>query len=99
MACSLKSRAPRGGSSAVAPARDGDAVISHLEDAAHVPGGHAAALYVSATEAGVAEVIRSCKAVLPIGAQSSLTGGTTPMVEALVSMRRFDHSLEVSPGS
>ena len=99
MSCSLKSRAPRGGPSAVAPVRDGDAVISHLEDAAHVPGGHAAALYVPATEADVAEVIRSCKAVLPIGAQSSLTGGATPMGEALVSMRRFDRILEVSPGS
>jgi len=58
---------------------------SHLEDAAHYPGGHATALYSPASEAEVADILRSSPTVLPIGAQSSLTGGATPMGDVLLS--------------
>jgi D-lactate dehydrogenase (cytochrome) len=75
--------------------QDPDKIAAHLEDAAHVPGGHAAALYLPASEADVAAVLRSSRAVLPIGAQSSLTGGATPMGETLVATSRLDQVLAI----
>jgi D-lactate dehydrogenase (cytochrome) len=71
-------------------------LASHLTDAAHVPGGHAAALASPDTEAGVAEILRSTWHVLAIGAQSSLTGGATPMGEVLLSTRRLNRIEEVA---
>ena len=66
-------------------ARDPDVVASFLEDAAHFPGGHAAGLVVAgAAKARSPPSLRSAASVLPIGAQSSLTGGATPMGELLL---------------
>src|SRR5258705_1912129 len=70
--------------------RDPDILGSHLEDAAHFPGGHAAALFAPTSEAEIAEILRTSRTVLPIGAQSSLTGGATPMGEAIISTRRLN---------
>ncbi len=64
-------------------------LFSHLEDAAHFPGGHAEALTAPADEAEVAAVLRSASLVLPIGAQSSLTGGATPMGGVLLSTSKL----------
>jgi D-lactate dehydrogenase (cytochrome) len=61
-----------------------------LEDAAHFPGGHAAGLALPASEAEIATLLRAGTPLLPIGAQSSLTGGATPRGEVVVSMARFD---------
>jgi D-lactate dehydrogenase (cytochrome) len=69
--------------------RDPDVLRSHLEDAGHFTGGHATELAAPETEAGIAEVLRTARRVLPIGAQSSLTGGATPMGETLLSTGRF----------
>jgi D-lactate dehydrogenase (cytochrome) len=60
-------------------------MAGHLEDAAHYPGGHAEAIAAPRDEAGVAAVLRAARAVLPIGAQSSLTGGATPRGEVLLA--------------
>jgi D-lactate dehydrogenase (cytochrome) len=69
---------------------DPDLLAPHLADAAHFPGGHAAGLVHPATEAEIAEVLGRSVAVLPIGAQSSLTGGATPMGEVLLSTDRLN---------
>jgi D-lactate dehydrogenase (cytochrome) len=61
----------------------------YLEDAAHFPGGHAAGIVFPRTVDEVAEAVASAPAVLPIGAQSSLTGGATPMGELIVSTARM----------
>src|SRR6187549_1353872 len=53
-------------------------VASFLSDAAHVAGGFAAE---------VASLVRSADRVLPVGAQSSLTGGATPRGELVLSTR------------
>ena len=74
---------------AVAVARGADAVDGHLEDAAHHPGGHAAGVAHPATEAEVGALLRQLRRVLPIGAQSSLTGGATPMGEVVVTTRHL----------
>ena len=75
--------------------RDGDVLASHLEDAAHFPGGHATELAVPSSEAQVANLLRGSRTCLPIGSQSSLTGGATPMGETLVSTARF-HRIEIA---
>src|SRR6266851_8901824 len=79
---SISIRPPAGRVSAPAIARDIDVLASHLEDAAHYPGGFAA-------------VLRSVSGVLPIGAQSSLTGGATPRGDVLLSTSRLNRVLAV----
>src|SRR6185436_6350820 len=92
---SISIRPPAGRASAPAIRRDVDVLAAHLEDAAHYPGGFAAGLATPASEAEVAELLRSASAVLPIGAQSSLTGGATPHGEVLLSTSRLNHVLGV----
>jgi D-lactate dehydrogenase (cytochrome) len=60
-----------------------------LEDAAHYPGGHAVGVVFPRTAAEIADTLKSATSVLPIGAQSSLTGGATPMGELLVATSRM----------
>ena len=64
---------------------DPSVVAAFLSDAAHVPGGHAAGITVPRTEGDVAAAIARAAHVLPIGAQSSLTGGATPRGEVVLS--------------
>jgi D-lactate dehydrogenase (cytochrome) len=75
--------------------KDRDILASFLEDAAHSPGGHAAGVVVPATEGAVAGAVRAASTVLPIGAQSSLTGGATPMGEVLLSTSRLNRIVEI----
>jgi D-lactate dehydrogenase (cytochrome) len=75
--------------------RDPDLLASVLEDAAHFPGGYAAGIVAPASEAQIAAVLRAAPAVLPIGAQSSLTGGATPLGEVVLSTSRLNRVLEV----
>ena len=63
-----------------------------------MPGGHAVALVRPCDEAQVADVLRRAPSVLTIGAQSSLTGGATPMGEVLLSTARL-RSIQVRTGS
>jgi D-lactate dehydrogenase (cytochrome) len=63
---------------------------AYLEDAAHYTGGHAAALALPRNEGEVSAVVRQASRVLPIGAQSSLTGGATPMGDVVLSTARLD---------
>ena len=64
-----------------------DVIESFLSDAAHVPGGHASGVAFPRTAGEVAALVASARRVLPIGAQSSLTGGATPRGELIVSTR------------
>jgi D-lactate dehydrogenase (cytochrome) len=68
-----------------------------LEDAAHYPGGHAAGVVFPRSAADVADALAMAPAVLPIGAQSSVTGGATPMGELLISTSKLSRILEVQP--
>src|SRR5581483_10338460 len=95
MAHTLRSRPPRGEHRQPAPITDPDLIASRLEDAAHYPGGHAAALYTPRSEAEIAAVLRDAGSVLPIGAQSSLTGGATPMGDRLLSTDRLNRIGEI----
>ena len=67
--------------------RDPDIVSAFLEDAAHVPGGYAAGVAFPRDAAEVAALLRASAHILPVGAQSSLTGGATPRGEVVLSTR------------
>ncbi len=69
-----------------------------LVDAAYFPGGRADHLFVPQTEGEAAAVLRVHGTVLPIGAQSSLTGGATPLGGALLASEGFD-GLCIDPGA
>jgi len=75
---------------------EGDELATRLMDAARTPGGHSPALLLPRTEAEVAWALRNAPALLPIGAQSSLTGGATPFGEWLLATSGFDR-LEMLP--
>ncbi|MYD71264.1 MAG: FAD-binding oxidoreductase [Acidobacteria bacterium] len=86
----ITARAPHGHAGETAVRTDASVVTAYLEDAAHFPGGHAAGVARPATEADVAALVTGGARILPVGAQSSLTGGATPMGEVVVDMQRFD---------
>jgi D-lactate dehydrogenase (cytochrome) len=68
---------------------DPDVVGRYVEDAAHFPGGRAAAVTRPGTVHEVAAVIREARSVLAVGAQSSLTGGATPSDDVVLSTERL----------
>ena len=68
-------------------------VAAHLEDAAHFPGGHASGIVSPRNTDEVADAVTDATTVLAIGAQSSLTGGATPMGERLLSTARMTRVL------
>ena len=80
----------------VAVTTDADVVGTFLEDAAHFPGGHAPAVAYPRSEGDVAALVRDAHSVLPVGAQSSLTGGATPMGETVVATEHLDRVISVS---
>ena len=69
--------------------RDRADVARYLEDAAHFTGGRAEAVARPRTEAEVAGLLRAASRILPIGAQSSVTGGATPRDDVVLSTERL----------
>ncbi len=82
-------RPPRGPETQPEQTTDAARVAAHLEDAAHVRGGHADALALPRSEKEVAVSVVHATRVLAIGAQSSLTGGATPRGGLLLSTQRL----------
>lgn len=93
----IRAREPRGAASVVEIVRDPAVLSSHLEDAAHYAGGYAAGVASPRTEAEVAWLVRSAIRVLPVGAQSSLTGGATPMGDVVLTTARMSAIVGVEP--
>jgi D-lactate dehydrogenase (cytochrome) len=96
---SIRARAARGTPRTAnvldAVQRDADVLAAFLEDAAHFPGGHTSGLISALNEADVAQALGGSTPVLPIGAQSSLTGGATPMGEVVLNTSRLNHILDI----
>src|SRR4051812_10926945 len=86
----IRSRPPRGDARLPRIVSDPDILQRYLHDAAHFAGGHAPAIATPTTEAEIAALFAAADAILPIGAQSSLTGGATPMGEILLSTARLN---------
>ena len=76
---------------------DKDLVAGFLEDAAHSPGGHTPAVAFPRDEAQLAAILRGAATVLPVGAQSSLTGGATPRGEVVLSLSKLTDIAEPAP--
>ena len=100
---SIRSRAPRGAprnaNALETIQRDADVLRAVLEDAAHFPGGHAEGLVSAASEGDVSQALAGRAPVLPIGAQSSLTGGATPMGEVVLATSRLNKILGIEADS
>ena len=90
---SIRARPAAGRPAAPRIERDPDVLAAFLEDAAHFPGGFAGGVCTPASESDVAAAVRSAATVLPIGAQSSLTGGATPRGEIVLSTSRLNRVL------
>jgi D-lactate dehydrogenase (cytochrome) len=78
---------------------DPDLLQSFLSDAAHVPGGTAEGVVFPRDVDEVAGAVRSARHLLPIGAQSSLTGGATPRGDVVLSTRGLSAIGEPSGGT
>lgn len=91
----IRARPPRGAAPTVALRTDHDLLAAYREDAAHYPGGHAQAIAVPSSEADIAALVTSCPRVLVVGAQSSLTGGATPMGDVVLSTTRLNRIIEI----
>jgi len=76
-------------STAAAPSPESDA-SAFLEDAAHYPGGHAAGVVKPRSIDDVSACLRDARRILPVGAQSSLTGGATPFGDIVLSTERLN---------
>ena len=74
-----------------------DEVDRYLHDAGHYPGGHTATVSHPASEGDVAALVQSTHRLLPVGAQSSLTGGATPMGETVIATDKLNQVVAVSP--
>jgi D-lactate dehydrogenase (cytochrome) len=70
-----------------------------LHDAAHFPGGHANAVAFPRSTRDVVDVVTAAASVLAIGAQSSLTGGATPMGEVILATSKMARILDVGPAT
>jgi D-lactate dehydrogenase (cytochrome) len=62
---------------------------AYLEDAAHYPGGHASGVVRPRSIDEIASILRNPGRILPVGAQSSLTGGATPFGDLVLSTERL----------
>lgn len=93
----IRSRRP---STAASPRieRDESILSSFLSDAAHVPGGFASGVVFPKDEGEVARLVADAERVLPIGAQSSLTGGATPRGDLVLSTRALSHIERLESG-
>ena len=90
----IEARRARGAPRAPSRTTEPDRLRSVAEDAAHVAG-TASALVAPSTEAEIADVLGSSTAVLPIGAQSSLTGGATPYGDVVLSTSRLNRIIDI----
>ena len=85
----IKTRAPRGSvPDTIEVITDAEQLGAVEHNAANYPGGKALALVQPRSEAEIAAILRRYAKILPIGAQSSVTGGATPDGEVLLSLTR-----------
>jgi D-lactate dehydrogenase (cytochrome) len=96
---SIRARAPKGALNSDTIQRDPDVLAGFLEDAAHYPGGFADGLVAATSEADIARLLQGASPVLCVGAQSSLTGGATPMGEVLLTTSRLNRILKIDAES
>jgi len=81
----------------VVPLETDPAIVARfLEDAAHYPGGRAEGVFRPRTVEELSACLRERRRILPVGAQSSLTGGATPLGDVVLSTERLT-TLTIEP--
>ena len=91
----VQTRAPHGSvAETIEVITDPDQLAAVEHDAANYPGGKAVGLVRPRSEAEVAIILQRYAKILPIGVQSSLTGGATPRGEVVLSLERQNRILE-----
>ena len=70
--------------------RDPDHLARYRDDAAHFSGGEASGVVRPRSTDEVSACLRDFQHVLPVGAQSSLTGGATPAGDIVLSTERLE---------
>src|SRR5687767_1236066 len=78
----------------IVPATDQALIARFLEDAAHYPGGHAAAVLRPRSIEELSACLREPRRTLAVGAQSSLTGGATPQGDVVIATELL-HSTQI----
>lgn len=91
----IATRIPSAGVGEVNIHTEPDLLGTVIEDAAHFPGGHAAGVAQPMNESDVAALVQRATRLLPVGAQSSLTGGATPRGDVVMDMQRFDRIVAI----
>jgi D-lactate dehydrogenase (cytochrome) len=91
----IHARRPRGSADGLVVRRDPDVLEAFREDAAHFPDGRPVAVAAPSNEAEIAHLLSTSRSVLPIGAQSSLTGGATPAGDVVLSTSRMNRVLDL----
>ena len=101
MAHRIRTRTPSRAASSSQPRllTDPEGVAAFLTDAAHVPGGYAPGVVFPEDESEAAALVELAERVLPVGAQSSLTGGATPRGELVLSTRAMTATRLISGSS
>jgi D-lactate dehydrogenase (cytochrome) len=66
----------------------------YLSDAAHFPGGHTPSVAIPASTDEIPSIVTGASTLLAVGAQSSLTGGATPMGETVLSTEKLTRILD-----
>ena len=91
----VRARAPEGPIEPPATLRAPDEVATYLFDASRLPGGATPRVLLPRSEGEVAWAVRNEPRLLAAGAQSSLTGGSTPRGEAVLSFQRMAGIVEL----
>jgi D-lactate dehydrogenase (cytochrome) len=90
-----QTRAPHGSvAETIEVITEADQLAAVEHDAANYPGGKALGLVRPRSEAEIAIILQRYARILPIGVQSSLTGGATPRGEVVLSLERQNRILE-----
>jgi D-lactate dehydrogenase (cytochrome) len=92
----IHTRPARGAPRPLALVDDPAEIARFVEDAAHYPGGHAAGVALPESEADVAAWLATGEPLLPVAAQSSLTGGATPFGEIVLSVSRLNRIVDLA---
>jgi D-lactate dehydrogenase (cytochrome) len=77
----------------LAPGTNAGLIPKYLEDAAHYPGGHAAAVWPMRSVEELSVLLRQPRRMLAVGAQSSLTGGATPQGDVVLPTEFLNHAI------
>jgi D-lactate dehydrogenase (cytochrome) len=91
----IRAHPPQGRATLPSVVTSEDDLRAYLEDAAHYSGGRAVGVASPRSEAELAALVSAHPRVLVVGAQSSLTGGATPLDDLVISTARLNQITKI----